>query len=480
MDSISNSKCNCWFLLVFILSTFSCQGPKSAKDVASVVFNSDNQLLNDGFIWAKRQALQFVFENDTVGKWYESSLPGRDAFCMRDVSHQSTGAQILGLADHNQNMLKKFAANISASKDWCSYWEINKENLPAPEDYKNDSSFWYNLPANFDMLDACYRMYQWTGDSTYLTDTIFLNFYNKIVTDFVTVWDKDQDGILENPRQNWPRGIPTYWESDHTDIVTGSDLLASMYAAFFAYSRMLDYAGDTTYSAEMKVKADTIQAIFNRNWWNQSGNKFYTGKNSDGSFDFSDIAILKFYPLYHTIINDKRKIELTLNSLNGSYHVEESSYLAEIFFRYNQNEKGLKQLLKQIDPNLNRRDYPENSFSVIGAFAVGLMGIEPHASQNLIATISHLSPPTSWAEMKNIPVFNNLIGVHHSGSKESRMTNQTGDEFLWQAAFPIISNVLTVNGESTRCERTVRNGLTISYVIVRLKAGETTTVQVPF
>jgi len=31
-----------------------------------------------------------------VGYWYEAALPGREAFCMRDVSHQSIGAETLG------------------------------------------------------------------------------------------------------------------------------------------------------------------------------------------------------------------------------------------------------------------------------------------------------------------------------------------------------------------------------------------------
>lgn len=36
---------------------------------------------------------------DSVGYWYEAALPQRETFCMRDVSHQSVGAQILGLSD---------------------------------------------------------------------------------------------------------------------------------------------------------------------------------------------------------------------------------------------------------------------------------------------------------------------------------------------------------------------------------------------
>src|SRR6267143_6549875 len=43
------------------------------------------------FGWARRQALAYSFSGDLVGDWYEAALPGRQAFCMRDVSHQLHG-----------------------------------------------------------------------------------------------------------------------------------------------------------------------------------------------------------------------------------------------------------------------------------------------------------------------------------------------------------------------------------------------------
>ena len=70
-------------------------------------------------------------DSDPVGPWYEAALPGREAFCIRDVSHQCIGAEILGQGKQNLNMLRKFVENISEAKDFCSYWEINRHNLPA-------------------------------------------------------------------------------------------------------------------------------------------------------------------------------------------------------------------------------------------------------------------------------------------------------------------------------------------------------------
>jgi hypothetical protein len=134
--------------------------------------SSDTRLVQS-FNWARQQAMVYVHDGDPVGPWYEAALPGRRAFCMRDVSHQAAGSQALGLSKYTHNMLRRFAENISASKDWCSYWEINYLNHPAPIDFKSDKEFWYNLPANFDVLDACYRMYLWTGDRTYTKTPCF-------------------------------------------------------------------------------------------------------------------------------------------------------------------------------------------------------------------------------------------------------------------------------------------------------------------
>ena len=119
--------------------------PKSMLQFAS----SDARKVQ-GFNWAKQQAMDYVHGGcDPVGAWYETGLPGRTRFSMRDTSHQAMGAQALGLADYSLNMLRHFAENISDSKDWCSFWGIDRWGRPASVDYKSDARFWYDLPANF-------------------------------------------------------------------------------------------------------------------------------------------------------------------------------------------------------------------------------------------------------------------------------------------------------------------------------------------
>ena len=142
-------------------------------------FSSSDAQLAATFAWAKDMALSYAHDgDDPVGPWYEAALPERYAFCMRDASHQSIGAEILGLSVQNFNMMQKFVSNISEPKDWCTYWEIDKWDKPCKADYVSDDDFWYNLNANFDVTDACWRLYEWTGDWRYLENEEFRRFYD--------------------------------------------------------------------------------------------------------------------------------------------------------------------------------------------------------------------------------------------------------------------------------------------------------------
>jgi len=149
----------CAFCVVAASLPAGAASPGKPEATSELTLDCSEPRLVDAFNWAKKQALAFAFDGDPVGPWYEAALPGREAFCMRDVAHQAMGAHALGLTRHTRNMLHRFAENISESRDWCSYWEIDRYNRPAPVDYKNDAQFWYCLPANYNILNTYYKMY---------------------------------------------------------------------------------------------------------------------------------------------------------------------------------------------------------------------------------------------------------------------------------------------------------------------------------
>ena len=101
-------------------------------------------------------------------------------------------------------------------------------NRPAPVAIRTDAEFWYNLPANYDILDTCYRMFLWTGDRSYIEDPVFLNFYDRTITDYTIRRDLTPERIMKRKSdiQTPPflRGDPTYEESSRDNLV-GIDLL---------------------------------------------------------------------------------------------------------------------------------------------------------------------------------------------------------------------------------------------------------------
>lgn len=416
---------------------------------SALELTSSDQRLVEGFAWAKSQALAYVFHDDPVGDWYEAALPGREAFCMRDVAHQSTGAQVLGLARHTHNMLEKFAENIAPQRDWCSYWEINRYNQPAPVDYDNDQDFWYNLPANFDILDCCYRQYLWTGDCRYLDDPVFRNFYSKSVNEYVQSWDRDGDGVPEHYPQYGRRGIATYNEEVAHPLV-GGDLLATQFAAYRAYAQMLAWRGDTQAAAEFQQRAQQLQRLYDQDWWNEAAGVFASYRLQDGSFAVGVNGVTTYFPLYFGLVSDPRKAALALSAeiaRRTQLNVEERSYLPELFYAYGEDEAAYSELLAQLDPHYARRQYPEVSFAVLGSLAVGLLGIQPDAITRRVTTRSHLTQQTAWIEMAHLPVFDSQITVKHIGKENTQLSNEGDSPLVWRAKFAGKHASLRVDGD---------------------------------
>ena len=382
-------------------------GGQTCRQEAHVKFDSSDKALAQGWQWASKQALAYVFSGDPVGEWIEAALPGREAFCMRDVSHQSIGAQILGLASHVKNMLSKFAQNIAPSRDWCSYWEINRYDLPAPVDYGSDQDFWYNLPANFDVLDCCYRQYLWTGDADYVQDPVFLEFYDRTVSDYVQRWDVNGDGLLEHLPHYGRRGLASYEEA-HSDIRLGGDLLAAQVAAYRAYAHIQELRGDGARAGVYRRKAAEIQALYDRTWWSEDAADFYSVMRSDGSFDPEPNFGINCLALYYGLVQDVGKARQVLDDRLRRFpsaNVEALSYLPEVAYRYGRPDAAYAVLRRLIDPRLSRREYPEISYSAIGVIVTGVMGVScsspgPGVPGTVVATMPRLTAETAWYRSK--------------------------------------------------------------------------------
>ncbi|MDD4645153.1 MAG: hypothetical protein PHY99_04115 [Bacteroidales bacterium] len=413
------------FLAAFFLST-----SVNSQD-ARITFSSDDQNLVKGFDWAKKQAMFYVFRNnDPVGPWYEAALPKREAFCMRDVSHQLVGAQLLGLADINRNLLSKFVAAIAESRDWCGYWEINRYNLPAPVDYKSDTDFWYNLPANFDMIDACYRAWLWTHDSTYLIDPVFVNFYEKSLNEYVRKWDPDGDGLMEgNADSTNSRGLSSYNEEKYGRV--GADLLAAQYISNLDYSKMLRLRKQPEQAKDYLNRANKIKNHINANWWDTHNKLYHHYIKYDGKW-LDDNQMMSFLLRWNVVPENRAPAVINhLLAVVPKTCVEMNTYYPLETYRFGNPQDAYRLLIRLVSPDLKRREYPEVSFAAIEAYAMGLMGIEADAETRSIVTKPRLTSDTGWAELKDIPVFDGTVTIRHDGLTHSTFTNNTQEIITW-------------------------------------------------
>jgi hypothetical protein len=497
----------------FLLSSQQPQNPDvhdaraNAPNIGRLGMNSSDPNLNTAFAWARRQALAYAFSGDPVGDWYEAALPGREAFCMRDVSHQSMGAHALGLARHTHNMLQKFAENISESKDWCGFWEIDRYNRPAPVDYHDDAEFWYNLPANFDVLDASYRMYVWSGDRSYFTDPAFVNFYKRTVHDYVDRWDLGLDRIMtrerimnvrgrRDPTHRFQtnRGIPSYEEGD-PNFVVAVDQVAVQYAGYLAYARFAQLLGDEQESAEFLKRANDTRAFLNQVWWDQQAGDYYSAVNLDHQLlrHGFNLAVL-YYGAAEDGAKSQSVVDAILQSIANKtpMGIEDQSHLPEILYRYGKPEAAYDQVLDLTRDGKNRREYPEVSYSVIGAIVAGLMGIElvpaePEKAleQSLyvdrtVTTVSRLTAKTKWAELTALPIRANDVSVRHDGLTKTTFSNVSGPSLIWNACFQGSHSKLLVDGREVEVPSAKdHNGLPMSCVQVTVGAGETKVAQAP-
>ncbi len=461
-------------------------------------FRSSDTKLVQSFLWAKQQALQYVFDGDPVGPWYEAALPHREAFCMRDVSHQAMGAQGLGLAAYTLNMQQRFAENISDSRDWCSYWEINKDNKPAPVDYRDDNDFWYDLPANFDVMDSCYRMYLWTGDDAYLKNPAIINFYRRTVSDYVKRWDLGPDSVMHRPqkimnirsgnqsisRLQRSRGIPGYSEG-REPFTTGIDLLATEYAAYKDYASLLLLMGKPEESREWAAKAVAMKSLVNGRWWDAQAGHFYSFLGLDHELNGeSDID-----PLYYNVADGGVKSQAALNHLvagieaKPAQQIEVESHYPEVLYRYGRPDIAYLEIMDLTRPDRPRKEYPENSYAVIGAMLTGLMGVNvelqgaPVTKRFVVSTLSGLTPVTADAEMDHIPVHGNIIRVKHTGGDVTQLTNESGPALQWKCEFHGHREVSVQGKQAKAGLAEIKGEQRISWVIVTVPTGSTITVR---
>ena len=449
-------------LLFLFMYVTSGRAEQPEPPLSNLQFHSSNATLNESFEWAKQQALDYVSTKSAIGPWYEAALPGRNAFCMRDVSHQVEGAAALGLFEANHNMLSRFAASATPSRDWAAFWEIDGDGKPSSFDYVSDDDFWFNLPANFDVLDATVRMWRWTGDNTYRDDRQFQTFFRATLSGFIERWQLQPASILARQRiLNRKltkgkfvdsRGIPSYSEGTR-DFTVGADLLAAEYRAIRSYAEIASSKQDKVLSAQLQGGADEIQRILENVFWNPEERHFYGRIRGDRSGAGSADVLA----LYFRALKNPDYVRGALDYVaNPSYwqhtNIEDESYIPIVLFRYGRSADAYKVLFDMTRWDKPRREYPEVSFAAIAAIVSGAMGIQPSNAGDDFDVQTLALPLESKDDLaiKSLHFRNNVLDVRHIGTTNSIMVNRQGPPLRWRAEFAEPCGRMRVNGEIVR------------------------------
>jgi hypothetical protein len=480
----------CWIVCLLPLAWTIPGWSQESTPLSSLEFHSSNASLNASFLWAKQQALAYARSGSgSIGPWYEAALPGRNAFCMRDVSHQTGGAAALGLFAANRNMLNRFATSAAPSRNWAGYWEIDGNGMPSTADYRSDDDFWFNLPANFDVLDAIVRMWRWTGDDIYKSDPRLKLFFRKTLTDYIAQWQLQPEAILTRPRianQRLAggqfiasRGIPSYIEGPK-NFVLGTDLLAAEYRAIRSYQEIAVEPEDKQLAARMQKAADAIQHILETAGWSPQEGHFHGVIQQDlHGFGSADTFIL-----YFDAAKDPSHVRGALDYVaNPAYwqtiNIEEESYLPTVLFRYARPAVAYRVLLDLSAPGKPRREYPEVSYGVIAALISGAMGIEPaHAADAF--DVQTLPQPMAKADnlsVASLHIKSNILDITHTGETRTQFINRQGPAIRWKAQFVGTEEMLRVNDRWEHAEHgSLPGGTPISWIIVTVPPAGSVTV----
>ncbi len=328
-------------------------------------------------------------------------------------------------------------------------------------------------------------MYVWTGDKTYLTDPVFLNFYRRTVHEYVDRWQLAAHDIMSRPRimnfhaggnyrfQN-SRGIPSYDESD-PNFVVAIDQLAAQYAGYLAYAQFEQLKGEAGEAKQFFARAKSVESLVNGAWWDKSAGSYYSRVNLEHRLDGHGLNTAL---LYYGVTDGGLKSASVLGALLATIGdgkllgIEEQSHFPEILYRAGKAEAAYGQILDLTREGKHRREYPEVSYAVIGAIATGLMGLDP---EPIVRTLPRLTVATGWVELDHLPVRANDLSIRHDGLTKTTVTNNKGPSVMWRACFPGSYRVLLVEEKAVSAREDAKN---VSCTTVNVDVGITKIVQV--
>jgi len=488
-----------------------------ANDIDSgrICVNTSNKKLEQTFNWAVDMALSHVQtgRSGVVDRWergagsgYVAYIPcywggynSRTAFYSRDICHQVVGGHLLNLKLENFTMLREFAKTSTAERKWFPLWALNFDGSPFKLDYRSDTDFVREIPAAFELVDKAYQLYLWTGDKNYLEDGALWNYYSRVVNEFINLHDtRIPNGVAEGDGSgDIFKGSATFNEEWDIPLVEAGDGIASQYRALEAFAMMAKDRGYENLYTEYKLKAENLKSYFNTTWAVKPGVKnLVRGYNLEGKALTNWGKENSWFMLMKGIAAPCERTENYIDFVDKSAsskkgkpsNIEARSYLPETFFNNNRIELGWKwmvDIINNIDiqfpvsKTTGDGNYPEISFVLVSNVVEGLMGVEPCAPEQKLASISRLPEAIPDLMIKNLSIENSLFSLSHFGNEKSTLTYQSGENhFTWEIRFYGEHAVIKVNGVAKPALHKLLNSVKISFITEEIKPGETIAAQI--
>ncbi|MFB7512604.1 NPCBM/NEW2 domain-containing protein [Streptomyces sp. NPDC056144] len=463
---------------------------------STLAIRSPNAALNSGFTWGKNRALAMTFYpgNPMMGheaEWwrlknashpdvepgYWGAYTNRESYYNRDIAHQSDGAHAVGLDAQTFHMMKTFAGD--ADDPGQNGWPLWAHSSYGAMYYIDGTGF-RELPSPFNLMTKAYKQYQWTGDQAWLNDPDLTKFYDSTMGSFLAghevKWN-DADPAAEQPVSRKQPGeyTATFFEFPNENLVSAADSLGYQYQSMLAYAEILKAKGDSAGSATWTRRAQRVRDHFEANWWDAANNRYVRGKDAAGTGYSSWGHEASFLMMLTGLGDHGPRTERYLDFIaanDDDLNVEATSYLPEMYYQYNRSAEGWSWLKKLM---ADRNQYPEISFLAVSSTIDGLMGVQPDAPRDNVATVSRLTSETPWVEIDHLKVGDNDLKLQHTGTTASKLTNNAGGTVNWEAQFYGTHDTITVNGTPYAARTKSLYGKTVSYVTVPVVAGAAVT-----
>lgn len=497
-----------------------------------VKLSSSNKYLQDTFNWAAHKLDQFVMtgksgvvnkdENrpDGDGSGTVDYIPSywagyydRTAFYSRDFVHQAAGAQIAGLSEENYTMFETFAKECTKNRKYYTVWALNFDGTPHTIDYHGDDNFVREVPAQFELVEKAYQQYLWSGDKRYIENEDLFRFYTNVMTKYVDLHDTNKNGIAEGTGGGIFEGTASYNERSSEPLLEAGDAIGSQYQATLAYAGILEAKADileegkatkakkakaAKYRAQSKEwyqKAAELKTYFNQEWSVADGNKdsYARGLSTDGKTKYTGFGKENswFLPMKRITNPGKRNnsyMDMILENLGDGIgttdtapsNLEAYTYIPDMLFPYNRSNdawKWMKYITSVKDEPHERPsqgtngDYPEISFTFVSHVTEGMMGIEPDAGRSFLATSPRLPDEVSDVTAEYIDIGDYDLELTHNSNLSSKLTNHSKQSITWEARFYGNHKYIKTGNKYVKAKHKKLNGVTVSYVSVKVKAG---------